>query len=599
MAAETLPGLLAEQAATRPKDVAIRVKRLGIWSEVTWAGYADDVRDITLALEDSGVGRGDRVAIFANNGPRFLGVDLAVQTLRGVSVGMHPVQDADELAANLTAAKADVIVLGDQQHVDNVLAVREQIPPYAKLVVFDPKGLHTPEYHDEPIVQFDDLRARGRQRHEEQPGRYAELLAAVEPDDASIVSFTAGTTGLPRGVLLSQRGQVAMGRLLAAHVDAGPEDRVFSLQPLGLATSRVFDVVVPLVTGASVNFPESIETIEADLAELSPTLLLASPRFYARIRSTAEVRSARATAFKRIVYRAGMRQLEKALRARLNGGRASFAQWLGRLVTGRWVLDRAGLLRIRYAGVTGGSVPADLAEWYWKLCLPLHELYGQAEAGGIAFAQRGLEDAGTAGVAIGAGVEARSGADRELQLRTPGLLAGRLGGGDPGLVDAWLATGDLAELDAAGRLTLRDRRIGLLSTTRGDTVSAGDIAGVLERSRYVSSAVVVAEGRPYVTALIELELEAVAEWAKEREKPVTTYAALAVDEDVRRLVAEEVEAANSALDESSRVRGFAITTQPLHDERTATGTVQRDAVLARYSALTESLYGSPVSPVAA
>jgi long-chain acyl-CoA synthetase len=596
--AETLPGLLAAQAAKRPRDTALRWKRLGIWREYGWATLSEAVRDVALGYEELGVGPGDCVAIFAANDPRWLVADLAIQTLRATSVGLQAVQDADELAANLTAARPAIIVCGDQQHVDNVLAIRDRIPPFSKLVVFELKGLHTPEYHEEPIVSHDEVRALGGKRHSELPGRHAELLAAVTPDDASVVSFTAGTTGRPRGIVLTQRGQVAMGRLLAAHVGARPDDRGYSLLPLGHASARAFDVVVPLVSGASLNFPESQETIESDLAELSPTLLLATPRFYARLRSTMRLRAARAAAFKRLIYRLGLRQLEKALAARTKGGRSGLAERTGRLLTGRWVLDKAGLLQVRYAGVTCAPVADDLLEWFWQLGLPLHELYGQVEIGGVAFAQRGLEDAGTAGVALGAGIEARV-QDGELHLRTPGLLAGRLGGGEGDeVVDGWFATGDLAELDSAGRLIVRDRRSGLFATSGGDTISAGAVAEALERSPYIATSVVGGEGRPFVIALIELELEAVAEWAKGKDKPVTTYAALAGDDDVRGLIAEQVESANAGLGDASQVRGFAITRQPLHDERTFTGTVQRDAVLARYADLADALYGS-VSPVAA
>ena len=392
-----------------------------------------------------------------------------------------------------------------------------------------------------------------------------------------------------------------MGRLLAAHVGARPDDRGFSLLPLGHATARVFDVVVPLVSGSSINFAESPETIEGDLAELSPTLVLATPRFFERIRATVELRAGPGGRVQAGDLRFGMRQLaEGARRATEGRTRAASRERTGRL------LDRP--LGARQGGAAAGALrrrrPArpsatTCSSGTGSSACRFDELYGQVEVGGAAFAQRGVEDAGTAGVALGAGIEARVGT-ASCTCGRPGCSRAASAEEDGDDVDdGWFATGDLAELDGAGRLVVRDRRSGLFATSGGDTVSAGEVADALERSPYVATAVVGGEGRPFVIALIELELEAVAEWAKGKDKPVTTYAALAADGDVRQLIAEQVEAANARLDDASRVRGFAITRQPLHDERTFTGTVQREAVLARYADLTESLYGSPVSPIAA
>jgi long-chain acyl-CoA synthetase len=596
---ETLPGLLAAQAARRPREVAIRVKRLGIWREFDWVTVAEVVRNVALAFDEAGVEAGDHVVIYAANDPRWLITDLAIETVRGVTVGLQAFQDPDELVENLVASRSRVIVCGDQQHVDNVLAVRERIPSFDKLVVFELEGLHTPEYHDEPIVAYDAFRDAGGARHAVAPGRHAELLAAVAPDDACFVSFTAGTTGRPRGVVLSHRGQAAMGRLLAERVGARPTDRGYSLLPLGHAVARAFDVVIPLVSGSSLNFPESHETIESDLAELAPTLLVATPRFFDRIRGNAEVRAGRASRFKRATYRFGMRRLEAALAARRNGGSGGLSGRLGRLLVGRWVLEKAGLLRLRYAGVVGAAVSEDLLEWFWRLGVPLHAQYGAVEVGGVAFAQRGLDDAGTAGVATGTGIEARV-SGGELQLRTPGLLVRRFGvDGDPGLVEGWYPTGDLASLDGEGRLTVHDRKVEVLTTSSGDVVSPTRVATSLECSPYVSAAVAVADGRPFVTALIELQHEAVAEWAKRHGKFVTTYAALAADADVRALVGEAIEAANADLPEAARVRAFVVTSRPLDDDLTATGTIQREALLARYAIPTEQLYAAVGSPVVA
>jgi long-chain acyl-CoA synthetase len=294
-----------------------------------------------------------------------------------------------------------------------------------------------------------------------------------------------------------------------------------------------------------------------------------------------------------------MRRLEVALDARRKGGSGGLSARIGRLVVGRWVLEKAGLLRLRYAGVGGAAVSEDLLEWFWRLDVPLHEQYGAVEVGGVAFVQRGLEDAGTAGVATGPGIEARV-SGGELQLRTPGLLVRRFGvEGDPGMIEGWYPTGDLASIDEAGRLTVHDRKVELLMTSSGDVVSATLVATALERSPYVSAAVAVAEGRPFVTTLIELHHEAVADWAKRHDKAVTTYAALAADEDVRALVGEAIEAANADLPEGARVRGFVVTSRPLDDDLTATGTIQRAALLARYAPAIEQLYVEVGSPVVA
>jgi len=593
---QTLPGLLEAQAARRPDGVAIRVKRLGIWREVTWRTYADVVRETALALDAIGVGHGDRVAIYAANDPRWLVADLGAQTVRAVSVGLQAVQEEDELAANLAAAAARVIVCGDQEQVDHVLAVRDRLPPFEQLVVFDMKGLHSPEYHDEPIVSFESFRAQGRTRHEQLPARHAELLAAVSPDDTSVASFTSGTTGLARGVLLSQRGEVATGRLVAARIGMTADDRSFSLLPLGHATARAFDVVAPLVAGSSTNFAESADTVAEDMAELSPTLLVGTPKVFERIRADVEIRAGRASRVKGTAYRFAMRRLAGALDARKAGGSARFSRFLGHALVGRWVLAKAGLLQLRYAGVGGAAVAADLLDWFWKLGLPVHEVYGQVETGGIAFAQRGIEDAGTAGTPLGEEIEARVGPDGELLLRAPGLLVGRLDSSEgAGLDGGWFATGDLVRLDDHGRLVVLDRRSHMLTTGAGETVSAAEVEIMLARSPYISTAVVIAEDRPFVTALIELHHETVAEWARQREIAVTTYAALAVDDDVRALIGEQVAVANGQLREVARVRAFAVIPRPLHDELTATGKIQRGLVLDRYAALIDELYASPVA----
>ncbi len=583
MTVETLPGLLEAQASARPGSVAIRVKRLGLWREFTWKVYSEVVRETALALDAIGVGPGDAVAIYAANDPRWLVSDLGIQTVGALSVGLQSVQDPDELAANLKAANAKVIICGDQEQVDNVLAVTGDAKPYEQLVVFDMKGLHTPGYRDAGIVSFEDFRASGREVLAADGARHAALLARLSDTAPAVVSFTSGTTGAPRGILLSHFAQIAAGRALAERIDLKPDDRCFSLLPLGHASGRAFDVVAPLVAGASVNFPESPETIAHDMAEISPTVIFATPKVYERIRSIVEVRIARAAPFKRWVYGIAMARLEASLAARRAGGGGGFSAFLGGALAGNSILKKAGLSSLRYAGVGGASVSSNVTAWFWQLGIPLYEHYGQVETGGILFAQRGLADSGTLGTAVAPGIEVRRGEEGELLVRSPALLSGVLGEATAPPADGWYATGDVAEFDADGRLLSVARRSEVLRLASGAEVSATAIGSALQQSPYIAAAVVVGEGRAAPAALIEIQQEAVADWAKDHEIAVTTYAALATNSLVRDLIAAEVAAANLSLAEGTRVDSFAITPRPLHDELTATGKVRRDLVLEHHA----------------
>jgi long-chain acyl-CoA synthetase len=576
---ETLPGLLEQQAQRRPRATAIRHKRLGIWQVVSWAEHAAAVQATALALDELGVRRGDRVAVIAENGPAWLEVDLATQATGAATVGVFPALSDDELAAAVAAAAARVAFCGDQEQVDRLLEQRERVPTLEQLIVFDTKGLHTPEYAQAPIRALDEVRERGRELIAEHPARYGELLAALSGSDVALVAFTSGTTGPARGVLLRHEGEIALARIVAERLRIRTADRAFSLLPLAHATARLFDAYVPLVAGSSINFAETPDTVATDIVELSPTLVVATPRLLERVRGDVELRIARAARLKRGSYRLAMRLMT-------SGG---IGRSLGRALVGRFVVRKAGLGRLRYGGIAGSFVAPELLTWFWALGVPVREQYGQVETGGIVTTQLGGDDLGTAGPPLSDAIHARLDDSGELVVRTPAALVGYLGREDAPPGDGWYATGDVAQIDERGRIVPVARRNQLLTTPSGEEVSPAEIESTLKLSPYIASAVVVAGDLPYLSTLLELDLDAVADWARRNGIVVTSYGGLAAHEGVAALVGGEVSAANDRLRPEQRVQAFRILPRQLEDELTPTGKIRRQVVQERFAGLIEEM----------
>jgi len=588
--AKTLPGLLEALAASRPNGTAFRQKHLGIWRGVTWGRYLERVQEVALALDEIGVRAGDRVVIFADNGPRWLYADLGIQALGAASVGVYAALDPSEAASAIARSEARVVFCGDQEQVDKLLECRDDIPLVERIVVFDVKGLHTPEYADAPLEAFDDFSARGGTLVGERPSRFSELLTARTPDEIGTVAFTSGTTGAVRGFLLGQAGEVDLARLVSASIGLKESDEGYSLLPLAHATARLFDAYAPLVAGSTLSFSESLETVPADLVEAAPTILVATPRLLERIRGDVELRMSHAGRFKRASYRWAMGRLTRATDARVAGRRASGpGTWLARRLVAGFVTRQAGLGRVRYAGIGGSFVATESLGWFWALGVPIREQYGQVETGGIVTTQRSERDLGTAGAPIDPAVELRFEGE-QLLVRGPGVAVAALDGTRVTDDDGWYATGDLARLDADGRVIPVGRQAHVLTTASGDAISPAEIESALKASPYVHSAMVVAAGRPFVGALVELNEEAAGDWARRRGISVSTYATLAGNEHVVQLLEEEVRAASDVLPPEHRVLAFRILSQPLRDELTPTGKIRRDVVERRYAELIDEMY---------
>jgi long-chain acyl-CoA synthetase len=319
-------------------------------------------------------------------------------------------------------------------------------------------------------------------------------------------------------------------------------------------------------------------------------VLLGTPRLLERVKGDADLRIQRAGWVKRSAYRAALRAMTRSTRARLAGRRGpGVGAAIARALVGRFVVGKAGLGDLRYGGITGSFVAPELLTWFWALGLPMREQYGQVETGGVVSTQRELADAGTSGRALDPAIEVAV-SDGELLVRSPGALVGTLGGDASVLEDGWFRTGDLGRLDEQGRIVPVGRRAHVLLSASGDEISPAEIESRLKASPYVASAMAVAADRAYVTAVVELHQEAVAEWARGQGVQVTTYASLVTSDAVRALIDREIEGANADLDAASRICACRILPRPLERELTPTGKIRRAVVEAEYADLIDEMY---------
>lgn len=593
---ETLPGLLATRAEERPDAVALRKKDLGIWQETTWRQYFEEVRAVAVALHELGLSAGDRAGLIADNEPAWLFVDLGVQSVGAMPVAAYPTQVAAEIRYIMSHCGAKVIFCGDQEQVDKVLEVRDELPALEHIVVFDMKGVE--EYGDPMIESFADFCERGRKLDREDPGVYDRLLRERHPEQYAFVGYTSGTTGSPKGALLRHRNQVSMARVMADWLGFTDRDRDFCHFPLCHPAVRVMDAYVALVAGCSVNFPESVDTVRADMVEIAPTFILGTPRVFELMKAEIELRVQRAAWIKRACYGWATRTLGNVLERRLAHAARPWdpvLRFLAHWLVGRWVLDKAGLLKLRNASCGGASVSPELLKFFWALGVPIFETYGQSETSGVAFSQRDYDDLGTAGYVL-PGIEARIGDLDELLLRGDGIFAGYLD--DPvrteaAFLDGWYRTGDIARFDEKGRIVILDREKHVLHTATGLELSPSEIENKLKLSPYIADAMVVGEQREFVTALIQIEYDTVADWAQSRNLAYTTFHSLTQLREVQELIRAEVDKANRLLDDDRRVVDFRLLPRELDpdlNEVTPTRKIKREIVSDRFSDLIEDMY---------
>jgi len=598
--AATLPGLLLTRATTHPDRAAFRHKDLGIWQTVTWAQYVDAVRAVAYGLRQLGIERGDRVAIHSENRPEWVYADLATEALGGVVVGVYPTNPSAEVRYMLQDSGVTVLVAEDQEQVDKVLAVIDECPDLRHVVVIDPKGLR--RYDHPALITFDELVSRGRTAAATEPGWLETRVAEVSPDDISCIVYTSGTTGPPKGAMLTHRNCLAGAEAFVGAMGIDSTTTAVSYLPLCHIAERMWTIFISLLSGVTISFAESVDTVQQNIHEIAPTFFGAVPRIAEKMQASVEIRVQDAAWIKRKNYAIWMRIGRRLAGERIkNGGtlalRSRLLYRLGNVMLYRAMRERLGLRNVTHC-IFGAAPPApELLEYFHAIGIRVVQVYGQTECGGGSHMHHGWDIAydtvGTELPGYECAIEPETG---EVLLSGKGVFAGywRKPEATASTVrDGWLHTGDQGTITDRGHLKIVGRLKDIIITSGGKNVSPDYIENELKFSPYVREAIVIGDGRKYLSALIGIEYDTVGHWAEQRGIPYTTYRDLSARPEIRELVDDWVLEVNKSLSQVEQIKRFTLLTKELdHEdaELTATQKVRRSAIADKFEELIEELY---------
>ncbi|HMM54008.1 MAG TPA: AMP-binding protein [Candidatus Desulfobacillus sp.] len=597
----SIPALLFARAAERGGEVALRYKHLGLWRDVSFAEYGDEVRTAAAGLLALGLEFGERVAIIGENRREWLYADLATQAAGGVSVGIYTTNAAVECAYVLEHSGARVFIVENEEQLDKALEVRDGLAELRWIVVMDTEGLAGLE--DPMVISWEELLRRGRERRERQPGELEERLARIDPQGLAILIYTSGTTGPPKGAMLSQRNLTWTAHCLLGvlDVDAVRGEEVVSFLPLSHIAERLISIYLALAAGYRVHFIENVDAVTQNIVEVSPTLMFAVPRIWEKYQSAILLRMKDAQWFKRLAFAAAFAAGRAHARARLDSGRPipprlRLAFALANLLVLAKLRKRLGFDRLETAVSGAAAISPDVLRFFHAIGVPLRQIYGQTEGSGPTACHQGeLIDPANSGPAI-PGVEVRIAEDGEILVRGPNVFLGYYRNPQATaetVVDGWLHSGDVGRLDERGFLHITDRKKDLLITSGGKNVAPQPIENQLKTSPYITDAILIGDGRNYITALIVLDEENVVQYAQDHKVQYTTYASLTEAREVRELVLEEVRKVNADLARVEQVKRFCILPKKLLEEDgdvTPTMKVKRRSINVQFSELIEGMY---------
>lgn len=610
--APTLVGLVLYNAQHFGNRVALREKDYGIWQEYTWADYARHVVEMALGLEALGFQPGDALLILGDNRPRLYFGMLAAQLLRGIPCPMYPDAIPAELSYIARRVGARFALAEDQEQVDKFLSLSEGAESLSCILYDDPRGLSM--YDDPRLISCDRLQALGREYGREHPGVVEQRVGAISPDDIAVLLHSSGTTGNPKGVPLTHRQALAAVRNAYTAGYFGQGEDIVAYLPVAWVGDFTFSVAAAAALRFTVNIPERQETVLRDLREIGPTLYFAPPRNWDHMLTHVQVRMEESGRLQQFLFKKLIPLAVELERERLNGRRPQGLQglwrralrWLGEGLIYGPIKDHLGLSRVRHAYTAGEAIGEDTFLFFRALGVNLKQFYGQTENAALTAAQTDDEvKLRTVGRPL-PGVEVRISETGEVLLRAESLFSGYYQNPqatEAAFVDGWFRTGDAGQLDEDGHLIILGRVEEVVTTATGVRYVPQFIENQLKFSPYIKEAAVIGAGKPYLTAIICIDYDAVGHWAEGRGVTYTSYADLSQKPAVYDLIGEVVRRVNAQMPKELRIRRFVNLHKefdPDDGELTRTRKLRRNVINEHYAGVIEALYGdAPQVEVAA
>ena len=595
----TLPRLLQRNARDFADRPALREKDRGIWQSWTWREYHDQVRDLALGLASLGLKRGDRLSVIGDNRPRLYAAQLAVQCLGGVSVAVYQDSSAKELAFVWNHAEVGVIVTEDQEQVDKVVGLRGELPALRVVIYDDPRGMLG--YKHEWLKSFQDVQEAGRRFGAEHPGYFEAEIDKGKSDDIAIVCYTSGTTGNPKGAMITHANAIGVAEIFCKQEGVVREDTSLAYLPMAWAGDAVYTLFASLVAGFCTNCPESPETVQRDLRELGPTTVLAPPRIWENMLTGIQVRAADATPLKRRTFNYFRSVAERAEILRSEGkpvpAGLRLATALGEFFVYGPVRDQLGLRQAKWALTGGAPLGPDTFRFFRSIGVNLKQVYGSTETSGLVSLQPDTEANPTSAGRPVPGIEVKIADRGEVLVRGCSIFKGYLKNEDATreVIDpeGWFHTGDAGFFDPKGHLVIIDRAKDVGAMDDGTPFAPQFIENKLKYSPFIREAVAFGHERPFVAAMVAIDLGTVGNWAERNGLAYTSYMDLSQKPEIRELVRDEIRKCNQTLPEATKIRRFILLTKDLEaddDEMTRTRKVRRKFVAEKYAPVIDAFY---------
>jgi long-chain acyl-CoA synthetase len=595
---DTVPKMFWHGVQTRAGRTIVRQKELGVWRPSTWAELGQMAREIGMGLVALGYQPGEVVSILCNTRKEWVSADLGALGAAGVVNGIYPTDAPAQVEYLLADSSSVFAFVEDDEQLDKILEVRERLPKLRRIVVFDMDGLR--DFDDAQVMSLEALRALGSDHDAQHPGEWQRRIGLRKAEDLAILVYTSGTTGKPKGAMISHRNILATLHCLVPVFTQNEHDERMCFLPLCHIAERVGGEYQSVFSGAVMNFVENPETVPENVREISPTVFLAVPRVWEKFYSGVQIALKQAGPLQQWAYKVaigiGYRQAKLREERKPIPLALGIAFWLARLFALDNVRKVIGVHRARVLATGAAPISPDLLRWYMALGLEMVEVWGMTETCGAGTANPiGQTKPGSIGVAEPT-IEMKVSPEGELLVRSPTVFMGYLNQPErtaETFRDGWLHTGDLGRVDEEGYFYISDRMKDIIITAGGKNITPSEYENQLKFSPYITDSVVIGDQRPYLAALVMVDHENVENYAQEHAIPFTNYASLCRRPEIIGLIQGEIDKANRMFARAEQVKKFRLLETKLtaeDEELTPTMKLKRKLVNEKYKDLIESMY---------